>query len=307
MTANLVFVTGDFCSGSTLLFTLFRKTGEYHCLYEPLHELLPEYTIWPLRAYEHHFFVKDYFAEYRGFAELRRLFDPRWGSSGLFLPGEAEAPALYRYLSYIIGMSFGRRSKVMLKFNRATFRLPWLRAKFPEAKIVHIYRDPEGQWNSNVRRAQSHLGRADVGQDSPTFNGFNLATWCEDLKGIFPELAADQSRTGYERFLKLWQLSKSWNQRHADISIEYRVLTHEFEATCERLQRCIGCDFPLASLKQFVIPPEKQSAAHPEKGATVLGRLSDLVYRGGRRYARARVELERRWHGQRLPLDRTAR
>jgi hypothetical protein len=26
---DLVFLSGDFCSGSTLLFTLFRETGDY--------------------------------------------------------------------------------------------------------------------------------------------------------------------------------------------------------------------------------------------------------------------------------------
>jgi hypothetical protein len=297
--ANLVFVTGDFCSGSTLLFTLFRQTGEYHCLYEPLHELLPEYSIWPLRVYEHHFFVTDYFAEYRGFSDLRRLFDPRWGTSGLYLPADAQSPGLYRYLAYIIDMGFRRRAKVMLKFNRATFRLPWLRARFPEAKVVHIFRDPERQWASNVRRAQSHVGRADIGQDSPTYRGFSMAMWCDDLKDVFPQLAVEHSRTGYERFLKLWELSKSWGERYADVSIDYRALTHDFEATCKRLQDCVGCDFPLASLQQFVIPPERQTTA-PAPQRTYLRQLGDLLYRVGRRYAHERVKLERWWWRARL-------
>lgn len=57
--STLVFVTGDFCSGSTLMFTLFRKTGLYYCLYEPLHERLPEYVISQPRPcdHDHHFFV----------------------------------------------------------------------------------------------------------------------------------------------------------------------------------------------------------------------------------------------------------
>src|SRR3954453_23020529 len=65
--SNLVFLSGDFCSGSTLLFTLFRKAGAYYCLYEPLHEDILEYLIWPLNVYEHHYFVENYHSEYRGF------------------------------------------------------------------------------------------------------------------------------------------------------------------------------------------------------------------------------------------------
>ena len=89
-----MFLSGDFSSGSTLLFTLFRKTGAYHCLYEPLHERLLEYLVRPLRVYSHHYYVDDYFSEYAGFDEIPALFDPRWGSSGLFLPAGAEAPEL---------------------------------------------------------------------------------------------------------------------------------------------------------------------------------------------------------------------
>ena len=109
--SNLVFVSGDFCSGSTLVFTIFRKTGEHYCLYEPLHERLPEYLFWRLPVYEHHFFVDDYLSEYKGFDKVPVLLDPRWGTSDLFLPPEAEADALYRYLSYLIGTAFGRRDK----------------------------------------------------------------------------------------------------------------------------------------------------------------------------------------------------
>src|SRR5262249_39028316 len=137
--------------------------GAYHCLYEPLHELLPEYLYWPLRTYEHHFYVRDYFAEYRGFRRIPALFDPAWGTSGLYLPADADAPELHRYLSYLIETAFTRRSKVLLKFNRATFRLAWLRAQFPEATVVHIWRAPEAQWRSVVRRGQAHFGREDIG------------------------------------------------------------------------------------------------------------------------------------------------
>src|SRR5690242_4666280 len=88
--SNIVFLTGDFCSGSTLLFTLFRETGHYHCLYEPLHPRLREYLIWPLRTYEHHFFVRDYFNEFRGFDQIDKYFDPSWATHDLYLEAGSE-------------------------------------------------------------------------------------------------------------------------------------------------------------------------------------------------------------------------
>ncbi len=232
--SNLVFTTGAFSSGSTLLFTLLRKSGEYRCFYEPLHERLREHLHAGLRVYDHHYHVDNYFAEYRGLREIDQLSDPRFGTSRLALSASDQAPELYRYLSYLIGNGFAGHPKVMLKFNRASFRLEWLRAAFPQAKVVHIYRDREGQWNSIVRRAQVALGRPDVGQDQVTFNGMNIATWCDDLAATYPELAASQSATGFERFSKLWELSRRESERNSHLTVKFEELTQNFDRVAHR-------------------------------------------------------------------------
>src|SRR5216683_946186 len=287
--SNLVFVNGDYCSGSTLLFTLFRKTGQYYSLYEPLHEQLLEYLIWPMLPDDHHFFVGRYHAELKGFDRIPDLFDPRWGNSGLYLPPEAEADELSRYLNYLIGTAFGRSPRVMLKENRFTFRMGWLRKNFPNAKFVHIYRRKEDQWKSNLRRVRAYLGRENVGQDDVRFNGFNIATWCEDLKTTYPELDAKNSKTGYERFCKLWELSFAENQRYADISIDYWTLTHEFEATAARLWSCVGAaGIDTTSLREFVIPPEEHKPT-PIRASGIGQKAKMLMDRAGRKYARLRL------------------
>ncbi len=289
--SNLVFVTGDFCSGSTLLFTLFRKSGEYYCLYEPLHELLPQYLLWRLRPYQHHYFVENYFDEYKGFNELPKLHQREWGASKLYLSATSEADGLYRYLSYLIGTAFGRSPKVLLKENRFTFRLGWLRAKFPHAKIVHIWRDCEEQWNSNIRRAQAHFGRQDVGQTDVSFNGANIATWCEDLKEMFPILRAENSRSGYERFSRLYELSKTENQRYADISVNYRELVQDFDVVFARIRECVGLEAEPQQLKRFVVPPDQQEPLPTHKG--LKEKLAALIDRAGVKQARIRLRLQR--------------
>lgn len=287
--SNLIFVSGDFSSGSTLLFTLFRKTGAYHCLYEPLHEKLPEYLIWPLQVSDHHYHVDNYFKEYQGLDRIPDLFDPAWGNSDLHLHPEDEADDLYRYLSYLVGMAFGRRSRVMLQFNRATFRLGWLRRQFPRATIVHIYRDKQKQWNSIVRRVQEHHGREDVGQDDPSFTGFNIARWCENLKDVYPELDASNSETGYERFSKLWELSYAEHQRFADLSIRFGTLIDEFESTSRRLWDCVEYDADIAHLKEYVVRSEQRNAeASPPSQLRRKG--SNLVHRASRKYAQIRLK-----------------
>jgi hypothetical protein len=288
--SNLVFVSGDFSSGSTLLWTLFRKTGEYYSLYEPLHDKLPEYLLSGHRVYEHHYFVDDYFREYKGFHALFDLFKPQWGFTELYVPTTAEAPELYRYLCYLIGMSFGRASKVLVKENRLTFRLGWIRARFPGAKILHIYRRREKQWASIVRRAQEYLGKEDVGQGEVTFAGMNIAQWCEDLKEHYPELRAECSKNGYERFCKLWEASYAENRRHADLSIDYGDLTHNYEAVARDIQHCLGCRSDLTLLKHLVVAPEKQKPVEiAPKG--LKKRIDRLIDRAESKQARLRLKL----------------
>ena len=286
--SKLVFLTGDFCSGSTLLFTLFRATGQYHCLYEPLHPLLREYLIWPLRTYEHHYFVRDYFKEYAGFRRIHDIFDPSWATRRLHLEADAQAPELHRYLTYLIETGFTRHSRVLLKFNRANFRLPWLRAHFPEAKIVHIYRDKQSEWKSIVKRGQEHSGKEDIGQHSPHFEGFQIASWCEDLKTSFPDLKAEACRDGFERFSRLYDHSLEAQRAHADISIEYRALCRNFEVECRRMFDVVGCPAEIAPLRPLIVPPEQQQPV-PMVRSGLNSMAGAFIERAGRKYARLRV------------------
>jgi len=292
--SKLVFISGDFSSGSTLLWTLFRKTGQYHCLYEPLHEKLLQYLIYPLRAYEHHFFADNYFSEYKDFKEIRNLFNPEWGERNFYLSSIQDEDRLYKYLKYIIDMSFQRSGKAVLKFNRATFRLGWLKSKFPEAKIVHIYRDPGKQWNSIVRRSQAHHGRIDVGQNGVNFNGMSMAIWCDDLQQRYPALHAANSDNGYERFRKLYNLSYAEHLKYADISVKYEDLVSDFEPVCGQLWQCVGCDSDIEALKKYVIHPGKQkplTSSHKLKS-----RLLKTIDMAGHKAARIILRLRKLPH-----------
>jgi hypothetical protein len=126
------------------------------------------------------------------------------------------------------------------------------------------------------------------------FNGFSLAFWCEDLKAQFPELDARNSSTGYERFCQLWELSLAAHRRHADISIDFADLTHDFEATCKRLFDAVGCRADVAALKTLVIVPERQKSLSTQRNG-LTAQLKNLIHRAGRRYAKARVRAEDWW------------
>jgi Sulfotransferase family len=282
---ELVFVSGDFSSGTTLLFTMFRHTERCHCLYEPLHERLLPWLVRPPRAYEGHAFVGSYFAEYKGYTRIPDLFDPEWGVSGLHLSADADQAALYRYLTYIIGTAFGQAPRVVLKENRFAFRLPWLRARFPAARVVHVYRDLDEQWESIVRRVQERLGRADVGQDRVDFMGFRMAAWCDDLEATYPELAAERSSSGYERFSKLWHLSKREQEKYADVSIALDDLRSDFPRACARISDAVGFELDVHGLSALLATGSREP---PSRNRLRL-ELDRLVDRAGARYAEARV------------------
>jgi hypothetical protein len=269
---------------------MFRNVAGCYCLYEPLHERLLPWLIWPPRTYEGHAFVGDYFTEYKGFSAIPELFDPSWGVSRLRIEPNESADPLFRYLSYLIGTAFGRAPRVVLKDNRFTFRLGWLRTRFPAARIVHIYRDPADHWQSIVRRVQDHLGREDVGQDSVDFMGFRLGAWCDDLAPSFPELAAEQSDSGYERFLKLSRLSRQEHERYADVSIELAELKSDFVETCKRISEAVGFEVDGEQLRPLLAT----GPARGDRRGELRRRLDALADRAGARYAEARVARRQR-------------
>jgi hypothetical protein len=189
----------------------------------------------------------------------------------------------------------------MMKDNRLAFRLGWLKTNFPRTRIVHVYRDKDEQWRSIVRRGQEWLGRSDIGQDSVHFAGFNVAEWCEVLCARFPELAAERSETGYERFSKLWELCYAEQRRHADVSIGHRELLDDFPGTAARIGEAIGYEFDVPSLARFIRAP----AERPARTASARARLVTAVDAGGRRYAKARVALHHLRRGDRAAARAT--
>jgi hypothetical protein len=257
----------------------------FHCLYEPLHGRLLEYLVWPPQVDPHHPNTSSYFREYRGFRRLPRLFDARWARTDLFLPPDAHAPGLFRYLDYLAEESWARCPSALFKSNRIGFRLGWLHRHFPTARILHVRRDPESQWQSLVRRAQEHHGRDDVGQESVHFTSFCMGAICDDLAGAYPALAACASRSGHERFLRYWRTSDEEQSRWADLTVSLATLKEDLPSALAEMGGCVGVRFdPEASAAVLARGPAPQAS-----GATRW--LRNGLHRAGRAYARLHVRV----------------
>ena len=134
-------------------------------------------------------------------------------------------------------------------------------------------------------RGQEFLGRDDIGQDSVHFAGFNVAQWCEVLADRYPQLAAERSSSGFERFSKLWDCCDAEQRRFADISIDHRELVEDFPATAARIGAAIGYEFDIPRLAPYIRAPESRATGHRSQHDRLLAAIDDV----GRRYAKGRV------------------
>jgi hypothetical protein len=250
-----VFITARFRSGSTFLWQLFRAIGSVTAYYEPLNErqwfLHPEHNP-PLDPT--HRGLDNYGLEYAQMADLAALFDPNWGHRRLYMDERSHDPRLFCYINELIRRAAGRP---VLQFNRVDLRLPWLRARFPDARIVHLYRHPREQWMSIQLNRRIPLDCSV--EDFARYDSFYTLAWARDLRVIFPFLEIDQDLHPYALHYYLWRLSFAFGQAYSHLSLSYEDLVSEFARTFGTLLADLGIEGAdlerLGQLNRGAVPP----------------------------------------------------
>jgi len=218
---DVVFITARFRTGSTLLWNIFRRLPDVTAYYEPFNE-----RRWfdPVtrgtRTDTTHLRVENYWAEYDGLQMLGKWYSIDWRYKQLYMPAHAHDPAMERYVEALIDSARGRP---VLQFNEVDLRLPWLRARFPNAKLVHLYRNPRDQWCSTLGQAPVDM-RGLTLRDFESIDGFYLLAWGRDLRHFLPFLATDPDSHPYELFYQIWKLSYLFGSIHADLSFSFEEL-----------------------------------------------------------------------------------
>jgi len=133
-------------------------------------------------------------------------------------------------------LRWSRKKRLMEKFPQNLFRIPWLRAMWPDAKFVQILRDP---FSTTASKAQSWPSI-----DEKQLPG--VAIRRRMYGELFPQYAAllDSARTAYEWYLFEWRIDTEMGERlAAAMPHQLRIVRLE-DAQIDPEPFCAGiCEF----------------------------------------------------------------
>ena len=261
-----IFITGRFRSGTSFLWQLFDQLDDYCAWYEPLHPQLLT-AIHYVKPKEDHVGIKDYWSTYRQHPAFSKNYSSDFATQKLYLESKHDYHELESYIKHLILLS-GSQTPV-LQFNRVDLRLGWLRAKFPQARIIHIERNPLQLYFSQRKHiAEENLHQADY------WDAYELMPWCHALYQEFPFLLdSSPDNHAFYRFYALYQLSKLNAAKYANQSINLDVDVFQSDAFIAKLNQVV----PLTSQQQSQIkamthvPEQKEFAAdYVENMASIM-------------------------------------
>ena len=233
---DIVFVTSRFRSGSTLLWNLFRQVDGVTSYYEPFNERRWfDPAVRQGHTDESHRGVSDYWTEYNGLEELGQHFREDWIRYELYMDASSWAPEMQRYIELLVERAEGR---AVLQFNRIDLRLEWIRHRFPNAKLVHLYRNPRDQFWSSLFDESIRDPKVSV-ETFLSRQGFYLGAWCRDLRYRFPFLDPTHAEHAYDLFYLIWRLSYLAGHRFAHHSLAYEDLMERPGEQIDELAKAI--------------------------------------------------------------------
>lgn len=250
--SGAIFITARFRTGSTLLWQLFNALPGFMAFYEPLNERHARPDTWTGTDPSHRG-ATDYRLHYERVEPLQHAAAEGWTYDNLYMDEGDFDPALEAWITRLLGP---HGAVPVLQFNRVDFRLRWLRAHFPGAYLLHLYRHPRAQWMSMV--GGRPIGPTTTLAEFERHDGFYLLPWARDLAHVYPFLRPERHASPYALHYLLWRLSYAHGRRHADRSVGFEALCADVAGTLDEVLQQAGHAAPadaLARLQALIDPP----------------------------------------------------
>ncbi len=178
-----------------------------------------------------HLGIRSYHDEYHDMRDLDALFKPEWSNRYLYMDASHADENLFRYIESLVTRASGLP---VLQFNLVDFRLHWLRANFPHAKILHLYRHPREQWMS-IQRDGDPIPLDLKLTETSDLKLFYTLQVARDLRRVFPFLELEEVGHPYALHYLLWRLSYTFGRQYANLSISYEDLVQNFIPTMQEV------------------------------------------------------------------------
>jgi hypothetical protein len=156
-------------TGSTYLWSKFRKLSNTVAFYEPFNHLLAhtkkeEVAKWVVPRGHPKNIDKPYFEEFINFIEKEggvELFKEEMPYNNFFENDDLKNKDVEYYLKNLIQKT-DLNKIVVFAFNRSAGRLPWMKRNFPSSLHILQFRNPKDQWvsikNANILATTDGLG-----------------------------------------------------------------------------------------------------------------------------------------------------
>jgi len=260
-----IFISGRFRSGSSFLWQLFDDMEGFCAWYEPLHPQLLS-SIQHVEPKKDHVGIRDYWTAYRKHPQFDSHYQTEFSTNQLYMEATDDYPELERYIRSLIQLS--APDIPVLQFNRVDLRLAWLHDRFPEAKIIHIERNPMQLYHSQ----RKHI--PEISQhDANYWDAYELLPWCYALSNTFPFLLNETQPHAFYRFYILHQLSSIIGNVFSDVSINLDQHVFESEFFVTALNKVI----PLTQTQQSLIKSKIQVPEFPLFDETLTDSLAELM------------------------------
>jgi hypothetical protein len=160
--ANLpIFLHGMWRSGTTYVWSQFRRAPGAVCFYEPLHDALSRLSHgrlarnggYNVEALGHDPLSAPYFAEFAPLIGIRgvRGYRTRFALERLVMRPDDRHPALERYVRGLVDHASASGRTAVLGFNRTCLMVDWMARRF-RALNVYVARGPEGICSSYLQQ-----------------------------------------------------------------------------------------------------------------------------------------------------------